>query len=147
MKRARVGLPESDRDRAPLPDSARERALAARFADAIERGDVDAMVSMLTDDAWLTMPPAPLEYQGRAVIAAFMRGVGFRNGTRRYRLVPVGANGQPAFGCYISDHDDPVGHAHGLLLVATAGERVTAMTRFIDNSVLPYFSLPRTLRF
>ena len=147
LKRARAGLPESDRDRAPLPDSARERALAARFADAIERGDVDAMVSMLTDDAWLTMPPAPLEYQGRAVIAAFMRGVGFRNGTRRYRLVPVGANGQPAYGCYISDHDDPVGHAHGLLLLATAGERVAAMTRFIDNSVLPYFSLPRTLRF
>jgi RNA polymerase sigma-70 factor (ECF subfamily) len=147
LKRARAGVPEFERDRAALPDSAQERALAARFADAIEHGDVDAMVSMLTDDAWLTMPPAPLEYQGRAVIATFMRSVGFRNGTRRYHLVPTRANGQPAYGCYISDHDDPVGHAHGLLLLATAGERVTAMTRFIDNSVLPYFSLPRTLRF
>jgi RNA polymerase sigma-70 factor, ECF subfamily len=147
LKRARAAVPEFERDRAVLPDSGQERALAARFADAIEHGDVDTMVSMLTDDAWLTMPPAPLEYQGRTVIAAFMRSVGFRNGTRRYRLVPVGANGRPAFGCYISDYDDPVGHAHGLLVLATAGDQVTAMTRFIDNSVLPYFSLPRTLGF
>jgi RNA polymerase sigma-70 factor (ECF subfamily) len=145
LKRARAGLPESGPDHAALSGSAQERAVAARFADALERGDVDAVVSMLTDDAWLTMPPAPLEYQGRTLIAAFLREVAFRNGARRYRLVPVGANRQPAYGCYISDHDDPVGHAHGLLLIATAGDRVTAITRFIDNSVLPHFSLPRTL--
>jgi RNA polymerase sigma-70 factor, ECF subfamily len=145
LKRARAGLPGADRDHMPLPDSAQERALAGRFADAIERGDVDAMVALLTDDAWLTMPPAPLEYQGHDAIAEFMRGIAFRHGARRYRLVPTSANGQPAYGCYISDHDDPVWHAHGVLVLTLRGDRVSAMTRFVDNSVLPYFGLPRTV--
>ncbi|HEY3261664.1 MAG TPA: sigma-70 family RNA polymerase sigma factor [Pseudonocardiaceae bacterium] len=145
LKRARAGLPDADRDQAPLPGSARERAVASRFADAIERGDVDTMISLLTDDAWLTMPPVPMQYQGRLAIADFMRTVGFRNGTRRYRLVPTTANGQPAYGCYISDNDDPVWHAHGLLVLTLAGDRVSAMTRFIDNSTLPFFALPRTM--
>jgi RNA polymerase sigma-70 factor (ECF subfamily) len=126
-------------------DSPRRREAAARFAEAIERGDVDAMVALLTDDAWLTMPPVPLEYQGHAAIAGFMHAVGFRGGRRRYRLVPVGANGQPAYGCYISDDGDPVGHAHGMLVLTMAGDRVAAFTRFVDNSVLPYFALPRSL--
>jgi RNA polymerase sigma-70 factor (TIGR02960 family) len=145
LKRARAALPGDAAGRRP-PDSARERAAATRFADALERGDVDDMISMLTDDAWLTMPPAPLEYQGPAAIGEFLRRVGLRDGTRRYRLIPTAANGQPAYGCYVSDDDDPVGHAHGVLLLTVAGERVSAMTRFIDNSILPYFSLPRTLR-
>lgn len=146
LKRARAGLPDRDHDRTPLPGSAMERAVAGAFADAVESGDIDAMVSLLTDDAWLTMPPAPMQYQGIARIAEFMRGVGFRNGVRRYRLVPTTANGQPAYGCYISESDDPVAHAHGLLVLTLAGDRVSAVTRFIDNSVLPYFALPEQCR-
>jgi RNA polymerase sigma-70 factor (ECF subfamily) len=145
LKRARSGVPPTDRDDATLPGSTRERAVAARFADAIEGGDVDALVTLLTDDAWLTMPPAPMEYQGSAVIGNFMREVGFRGGHRDYRLVPTSANGQPAWGCYISDHGDPVFRAHGLQVITVVGDRVSVMARFIDNSVLPYFGLPRTL--
>jgi RNA polymerase sigma-70 factor (TIGR02960 family) len=145
LKRARATLPDSDRDRTPMPDSARHRALAGQFADAVEHGDVDAMVALLSDDAWLTMPPVPLEYQGPVAIAEFMRSIAFRNGARRYRLVPTAANRQPAYGCYVSDNNDPVWHAHGILVLTLAGDRVNAMTRFIDNSVLPYFGLPRTL--
>src|SRR5829696_3084481 len=64
--RATLGgrLPAPDRDRAPLPNSARERELVGRFADAVESGDIDSVVTLLTDDALLTMPPQPLEYQG-----------------------------------------------------------------------------------
>jgi RNA polymerase sigma-70 factor (ECF subfamily) len=145
LKRARAALPDTDRDRAPLPGSAQERELAGRFADAMQRGDVEAMLALLTDDAWLTMPPVPLQYQGHPAIAVFLREVAFRNGTRGYRLVPVAANGQPAYGCYISDHDDPVWHAHGLLVLTLAGDRISAMTRFVDNSVMSLFGLPRTL--
>jgi len=145
LKRARAGLPDTDRDRAPLPGSPQERAVANRFADAIESGDVDALVAMLTDDASLTMPPLPLEYQGSAVIGSFMRTVGFRGGNRCYRLVPAAANRQPCWGCYISDDGDPVWRAHGVQVIAVAGDRVSAMTRFVDNSVLPFFGLPRTL--
>jgi RNA polymerase sigma-70 factor (ECF subfamily) len=145
LKRARAGLPELQRDRAPLPGSAQERAVAGRFADAVERGDVDGMIALLTDDAWLTMPPAPMEYQGHEVIATFLRVVGFRDGTRRYRLVATAANGQPAYGCYISDHDDPVWRVHGLMLLTLDRDQVSAVTRFIDNSVMPYFGMPRSL--
>ena len=120
-------------------------AAAFAFADAIERGDVDAMVALLTDDAWLTMPPVPLQYQGGAAIAEFMRRVGFRSGRRRYRLVPTAANLQPAYGCYTSDDGDPVWHAHGLMVLTLDGARVSACTRFVDNSLLPYFALPRRL--
>lgn len=143
LKRARAGVPATDRDRTSI--SSQERAVAARFADAIEKGDVDALVALLTDDAWMTMPPMPFEYQGRAAIAHFMRTVGFRAGHRDYRLVPTAANGQPAWGCYVSDYGDPVWRAHGVMLVTVVGDKVDTMTRFVDNSVLPYFALPRTL--
>jgi RNA polymerase sigma-70 factor (TIGR02960 family) len=140
LKRARTVRPEPAAAASP-----RQRRAAAAFAAAIEAGDVDAMVALLTDDAWLTMPPAPLEYQGHAAIADFMHRMAFRAGRRRYRLIPTTANLQPAFGCYVSDDGDPVGHAHGLLVLTMAGDRVAAFTRFVDNSVLPYFGLPRRL--
>ncbi|MEV6926028.1 sigma-70 family RNA polymerase sigma factor [Dactylosporangium sp. NPDC051485] len=142
LKRARA----TRFDLAPAqPPTPRQRQAATTFAAAIEAGDVDAMVALLTDDAWLTMPPAPLEYQGHAAIAGFMRRVGLREGRRRYRLIPTSANLQPAYGCYVSDDGDPVGHAHGVLVLTMAGERVSAFTRFIDNALLPYFGLPRRL--
>jgi RNA polymerase sigma-70 factor (ECF subfamily) len=142
LKRARAAMP---RQRSARIDDASERALAARFADAMEGADVSGMVALLTDDAWMTMPPASLEYQGHDVIAEFLWVVGFRSGTRRYRLIPTSANGQPTYGCYVFDHGEPVGHAHGLLVLTIEGDRVSAMTRFVDNSTLPYFGLPRTL--
>ncbi|WP_238015468.1 RNA polymerase subunit sigma-70 [Dactylosporangium sp. AC04546] len=138
LKRARSVLPAPP---AAGPGTPREQAAAGRFAEAIERGDVDAVVALLTDDAWLTMPPAPHQYQGRMAIADFLRRVGFRNG-RRYRLLPVGANGQPAFGAYIQEGDDPAWHAHGLIVVTVTGDEVSAFTRFMDNAVLPWFDLP-----
>ena len=77
LQRARSALetrlPSAGRERAPLPRSAGERELVGRFADAFESGDVDTIVSLLTDDAWLTMPPVPLEYQGRERSGGFCR--------------------------------------------------------------------------
>jgi RNA polymerase sigma-70 factor (TIGR02960 family) len=154
LRRARAAVPAP-----PSADVAAGREVGDQFADAIEAGDVDAMVRLLTDDAWLTMPPAPLAYQGHAAIANFMRVVGFRSGLRRYRLLPTaGANGgQPAFGCYVADGDQITWRPHGLLVLTVAGttagstagtiagDRVSAMTRFIDNDLLPYFGLPDSL--
>ena len=75
LQRARATLdervPPGVRERAPLPRSARELELVARFAAAVERGDTEGIVSLLTDDAWLTMPPEPYEYQGGEAIATF----------------------------------------------------------------------------
>src|SRR5215207_6895745 len=73
LRRARAALGEgSERDRAPLPDSAAERELVARFVEAFEGGDVEGVVALLTEDASLTMPPTPLEYVGRVAIAGFL---------------------------------------------------------------------------
>jgi hypothetical protein len=116
-----------------------------RFADAFERGDVAAIVALLTDDAWLTMPPLPFEYQGRDTIGHFLYAVSFRHGTQQTRLIPTRANGQPAFGRYLRDPHTPVGHAHGLIVLTLAGDRICTITGFNDNSVLTRFGLPRTL--
>jgi hypothetical protein len=108
--------------------------------------DIDAVVALLTDDAWMSMPPSPLEYQGHPAITAFLLETANWRGERRYKLIPTRANTQPAFGCYCDDKHTPIEHAFGLLVMTLEGERIAAITNFIDSSVLPRFGLPRTLR-
>ena len=76
LRRARAAfesrLPAAGRERAPLPNSTLERKVVGSFADAVEAGDIDAMVALLTDDAWVTMPPEPWEYQGPIAISVFL---------------------------------------------------------------------------
>jgi RNA polymerase sigma-70 factor (ECF subfamily) len=149
LQRARAALdsqrPVRDRDRAPLPRSPRERELVGRFVDAFENADVDRVVALLTDDAWLTMPPEPLEYQGHTAIAQFYLTRSWW-GVRAARLVSTRANGQPAFGYYLRDPQAPIAHAHGLIVLTLEGDRISAITRFGDSSLFPLFGLPRTLR-
>jgi RNA polymerase sigma-70 factor, ECF subfamily len=150
LQRARAAfetrLPARDRERAPLPRSQRERTLVGRFADAFESGDIDAIVALLSDDAWLTMPPWPLQYQGRAAIGGFLSTVPAGGQLERFRLVPNRANGQPAFGKYLRDPHSAIERAVGLMVLTLAGDRVAAITAFHDTSVFPSFGLPRTLR-
>jgi RNA polymerase sigma-70 factor, ECF subfamily len=141
----RKRLPDADRERAPEPNSATERMLVGRFADAVERGDVEAMVALLTDDARLTMPPLPLEYQGQGAIGAFLRHREEVRG-RPLRVVPTRANTQPAFGCYLPDAQTAIAHAHALFVLTLEGERISAITWFGDSSVFPHFGLPRRLQ-
>jgi len=103
---------------------------------------VPGVVSLLTDDAWVRMPPLPLEYQGRELATQFF-AAGFRR-SGRFRLVATRANGQPAFGLYIRDPHAGIAHANGLLVLTLAGDRISVITRF-EPSVLPRFGLPRTL--
>jgi RNA polymerase sigma-70 factor, ECF subfamily len=149
LKRARATLeqhlPPTDRDRAPLPDSPAERKLVQRFADAFQADDINGIVALLTEDAWLTMPPSPLEYQGRLVIASFLReNTNWRRG-QRYLLVPTRANTQPAFACYRTDPHAPVAHATGVVVLTLEGERIAAITQFMGTSILSRFGLPRTI--
>ena len=148
LQRARATLDArlpADRGRAPLPRSARERELVSRFADAFERDDVDGVVALLTDDALVTMPPEPHEYQGRDAIERFLRDRVAARAGRGVRFVPTRANGQPAFGHYIQDAHAPIGRFSGLLVLTLDGDRIAAMTRFGDSGVLGRFGLPRTL--
>ena len=149
LQRARAALDAqlapSDHESAPTPNSARERELAGRFAEAVERGDVDAVVSLLTDDAWLTMPPQPFEYQGAEAIERFLADRADLRG-RPLRLVPTRANGQPAFGCYLPSPQTALARPYGLMVLTLTGDRICAITWFGDSSVFPQFGLPRSLR-
>jgi RNA polymerase sigma-70 factor (TIGR02960 family) len=146
LKRARASLqrrqrPTDEREPAPGPGSTSEQALVAEFVRAYEAGDVDALVALLTDDIFVSMPPIPLEYQGRDVVARLFAGI-FGSG-RRVDLVPTRANGQPAFGAYLRASTG-IRHGTGLFVLTLTGDRIRAFTRF-DNSVLPWFGLPRSL--
>jgi RNA polymerase sigma-70 factor, ECF subfamily len=144
LKRARATLAEASAGpdaASPLPPPAVEQELAARLATAFEDADVAGIVSLLTRDAWVRMPPLPLAYQGRDEAATFFAR-GFRPG-RQFRLIPTRANGQPAFGLYLREPGDDIAHANGLLVLSLAGDQISAITRF-DPSVLARFGLPRT---
>ena len=146
LKRARANLqrrqpPTDEREPAPAPDSPSEQAIVAEFVRAYESGDLDAVVALLTDDVFISMPPMPLEYEGRDVVARFYASI-FRSG-RRFDLVPTRANGQPAFGAYLRARSG-IRHGTGLLVLTLTGNRISSVTRF-DNSVLPSFGLPRSL--
>lgn len=136
-------LPHEGRERAPLPNSVHERELAGQFAAALERGDTDGIVSLLTDNAWLTMPPQPYEYQGAQTIARFLHQRTALHG--HLRLVPTRANGQPAFGCYLPDALAAITRAYGLIVLTLTTDRISAITWFGERSLLAHFGLPRTL--
>jgi RNA polymerase sigma-70 factor (TIGR02960 family) len=146
LKRARAGLhrrqpPSADRELPPPADSPAENAIVAKFVTAWESADVDALVALLTDDSFVSMPPIPFEYQGRDTVARLCARI-FGAG-RRFDLVPTRANRQPAFGAYLRT---PTGirHGTGLYVLTLTGDQISAMTRF-DNTVLPWFGLPRSL--
>jgi RNA polymerase sigma-70 factor (TIGR02960 family) len=149
LSRARAAfesrLPAAGRERAPLPNSKRERDVVGRFAETVESGDIDGMVALLTDDAWVTMPPLPHAYQGHAAIDAFLRGSAERRGAP-LRLIPTRANTQPAFGCYLKLPGTDVARAYSLFVLTLEGDQISAITWFADNSILERFGLPRTLR-
>ncbi len=128
LKRARASLqrrraPAPGREPPPAAGSPAEDALVARFVSAYEAADLDALVALLTDDVFISMPPMPFEYEGRDVAARFCASL-FGAG-RRY--APAG-----------------VSHGTGMYVLTCTGDRICAMTRF-ENSVLPWFGLPRSL--
>ncbi len=127
--------------RPPASGSAAEDAIVARFVRAYESADLDALVALLTDDVFVSMPPMPFEYEGRDIVGRFCASL-FGAG-RRFDLVPTRANGQPAFGAYLRAATG-LRHGTGLIVLTLAGDRISAMTRF-ENSVLPWFGLPRSL--
>lgn len=137
-------LPARGRERAPLPNSKLERDIVGRFAEALETGDTDAVVALLTDDAWLTMPPEPYAYQGPSAIGAFISDRTDRRGAPR--LVPTRANTQPAFGCYFPSPHTDVASPYALLVLTLEGDQISAITWFGGGSVFPQFGLPRILR-
>ena len=145
LKRARATMDTAGPSGPPPPEpgTPQERALLDRFITAFTELDVDALVALMTDDAWVRMPPLPFEYRGTAAVHRFFTATApHRQGIAR--LVPLRANGQPAWGEYRRDPGTGVLHLTGIEVVALAGDRICEITRF-ETTVAPYFGLPRTL--
>jgi RNA polymerase sigma-70 factor (ECF subfamily) len=138
LKRARLGL---RRARDDVPQAGATDEVVAKFVRAWEAADIAALVALLTDDVFMSMPPMPFEYHGRAAVARFSAAL-FDAG-RRFDLVPTRANGHPAFGAYLRASTG-LRHGVGLYVLALRGDRISALTRF-ERSVLSRFGLPRTL--
>jgi len=146
LKRARASLqrrrsPTADREPPPAVGSSVEAEIVAKFVRAYEAADLDALVAMLTDDVFISMPPMPFEYEGRDIVARFCGSI--VGAGRRFDLVRTRANGQPAFGAYLRGPSG-IRHGVGLIVLTLSGDRISAMTRF-ENGVLPWFGLPRSL--
>jgi RNA polymerase sigma-70 factor (ECF subfamily) len=122
----------------------RLREIVDRFVGAWERADLDAVVGLLAEDAALTMPPIPTWFQGRSAVAAFFAGWPLAAG-RRWRAVPVRANGQAAAGFYMWDEETRRFTAHGIHVLTLRGSAITEITAFLTPEALPSFGLPDTI--
>jgi RNA polymerase sigma-70 factor (TIGR02960 family) len=134
----------SDR-RHPPPGSDDERDLARRFADAYVAADIDGVLTLLTDDAWLSMPPAPHQYHGLDAIRSFLRASFDFRGDRQVYLLPGRANNQPALASYLTDREDSTANPAGLFVLTLAGERIRSLTRFHQDGLYPLLGFPASL--
>ena len=140
LKRARAALAAAPPTTAPIdPDP----ELLERFVTAFTSGAVEDLVALMTDDVWVRMPPLPFEYHGPAAAAAFF---GPMTGHRRtiVRMVPTGANGQPAWGEYVRDPVSGGLHLVGVLVIGVVDGRVDEVTHF-DPGAGAWLGLPRRL--
>ena len=149
LQRARAALDqhldESGSNRAPRPGSVAERALARQFAAAYMAADIDAVVALLTDDAWLSMPPAPHQYHGTAAIRSMLAASFAHRGDRRLSMVPARANTQPALAAYLGDHEGSAALPNGLFVLTMAADKIQAITRFHLDELFPRFGLAESL--
>jgi RNA polymerase sigma-70 factor (TIGR02960 family) len=145
LKRARATIEAARSTDPPAPASGgpEERELLDRFLEAFTTHDIDALVALMTDDAWVRMPPLPFEYRGTDAVHRFFTAI-HPHWRLMDRLVPLRANGQPAWGEYRRDPATGVLHVTGVYVVGLAGDRICELTRF-ETAVAPYFGLPRTL--
>ena len=118
--------------------------LVERFVAAWEQNDVDAVVSILADDARMTMPPLPSWYSGRPQVAAFLRGFTLA-AIKRWQLIPTSANGQPALAGYLWDEQTDA-FAPYCLYVLTMGEgQIEEITAFLTLETFQRFGLPGSI--
>ncbi|GGM40783.1 DNA-directed RNA polymerase sigma-70 factor [Dactylosporangium sucinum] len=136
LQRARATLATADVTadvHRPLDDE--QRALLGRYVKAFEAYDLEALTALLHEDATLSMPPLPLWLRGPADIRAWMAGTG--SGCQGSRLVPVVANGMPAFGQYRTTGP------WALIVLELSGGRIAGVNNFLDTARLfPLFGLP-----
>jgi RNA polymerase sigma-70 factor (ECF subfamily) len=120
----------------------RLRELVTAYASALERGDTDTLVSLLTADATWSMPPLPSWYRGTEAVTDFLLRLPLR---QRWRHLPVTANGQQAVACYLWDEEAGAFVGRIIDVLTLREDRIAAVTAFIDESLFPRFDLPASL--
>jgi RNA polymerase sigma-70 factor, ECF subfamily len=145
LQRARATLETSDvgADRAPLDEADRE--LLSRYVAAFEAYDIEALTSLIHEDATQSMPPYDLWLSGREDIFEWWLGPGI--GCRGSRVIPtVAANGSPAFGQYKPSESGSGFDPWALQVLEVSDGRIVELTFFLDTDrVFPLFGLPPRL--
>jgi RNA polymerase sigma-70 factor (ECF subfamily) len=144
LQRARATLAESDVAATEIsaPMDEEQQALLARYVEAFEQYDIDSLVTLLHEDATMSMPPFELWLQGPQDVHAWFFGQGA--GCRGSRLLPVSANGQPSFAHY---HPDGAGgfRPWAIQVIEISDGRITAINCFLDTKLFALFGLPESL--
>lgn len=133
--------------RARSIDDATQRALVERYVRTWERLDVNGFVALLKEDALFSMPPRSEHYRGREAIRSFLPSAFERTGYDAFKLVPIRANGQFAFGLYGRDSEErePRWEAHAIVVLALDEGLIAAVTLFLDTKLFELFDLPPNL--
>ncbi len=142
LQRARGALPASEPG-APRDLSDADRDLLARYLDAFQRYDIDTLVTLLHEDASISMPPFSMWLQGQDELRGWYLGHGI--GCQGSRLIPVTANGAPAFGQYRLSEDGDGHTPWSLQVLEIEDGRVRHVHHFLDTSLFGMFGLPPAL--
>jgi len=126
-------------------DDAELRSVVERFVTAWEHADVDAVVSMLAEDAVFAMPPEPAWFTGQEAIAAFLESVALSPRSPRHRLVPTWANGQVAFGTYSWREEPNAFVRHAITVLSLRGSEIVGLTFFRSPEAFHGFDLPERI--
>ena len=143
LQRARATLAERNlTDGDPAPQDAEQRELVAKYVDAFERYDMDALVALLHDDVVMSMPPYDFWLRGPEHVVEWMVGNGAA--CRGSRLVATAANGQAAFASY---KPDPAGGwaPWSIQVLDLDGDRIIGHHNFLDTTLYEVFGLPAHL--
>jgi RNA polymerase sigma-70 factor (ECF subfamily) len=140
LRRARAAMDRADLDAAPAQPRELDLDLLGRYVEAFERYDVDALVTLLAEDATLTMPPFELWLRGIDDIGRFLAAMASEGG--RDRVMTVAANGCPALAVYRPNRESGQLEAFGIHVLECAGGRIAAIHAFLDAGLFAVFGLP-----
>ncbi|XNL25876.1 sigma-70 family RNA polymerase sigma factor [Longispora sp. K20-0274] len=145
LQRARASLRAAGiaQEQIAEPSEAEQRAWVDRYMRAFEAADVEGLKRLLTEDVLMEMPPMVNWFVGRENYGVFMDWVFAHNGSQ-WRLLPVGANAQPAFAAY---NRGPGGafELHTLQVFTVTKHGISRTSVFRDSDVFASFELPATL--
>jgi len=141
LQRARTTLADHNvtASTAPQPVDEAQQELLARYVDAFERFDIDALVKLLHDDATMSMPPYPLWLRGAGELGIWLRGPG--SACEGSRFAPIAANGAPAFAQWRLSPDGSH-HAWCIHVLEISDGRITGIDFFVDENLFPLFDQP-----